>query len=358
MRPRYCLKHKDKYHVNIPKKHILCFKHFISHSPKTKCPKCKVKKSTICDDYDDDKKCNITASYNFPKLRPLKCLKHRKKGMVNIKRNHILCKINDISHGKKCKLDIDKYDTSSKYMKNKIYKQYKNELIEKIRKKFKNHHHKTILQNILSNSKDKKIVKLKKIRVERKKDENKRKNKNEDNFYKCKLCSNDLTVYIDHFNTKEHIDNFNKNIEITTKKSIENKFIDIIFKFKIYKPGTFLNDLHFKKIAKQKINEKMNKNKKYKYNITFYKGAVDNMSNKLLDYKYSYNPEDIIKAININYSDRNMFKSSDAKDTSYEQQTKIRQDEINKKEKERLDNIKLLEEKKEPDNFLKKIKKC
>ena len=133
MRPRYCLEHKDKYHVNTPKKHILCYKHFISHSPKTKCPKCKVKKSIKC----DDKKCEITASYNFPKLRPLKCLKHRKKGMANIKRNHILCKIHDISHGrkaecKKCKIDIDKYDTSSKYMKNKIYKQFKKELIEKI----------------------------------------------------------------------------------------------------------------------------------------------------------------------------------------------------------------------------------
>ena len=81
--------------------------------------------------------------------------------MVNIKRNHILCEIHDISHSKKtkckkCKLDINNYDTSSKYMKNKIYKQYKNELIEKIKKKFINHDHKTILQNILNNSKDKK----------------------------------------------------------------------------------------------------------------------------------------------------------------------------------------------------------
>ena len=100
----------------------------------------------------------------------------------------------------------------------------------------------------------------------------------------------------------------------------------------------------------------MNKNKKYKYNITFYKGAVDNMSNKLLDYKYSYNPEDIIKAINVNYSDMNMFNSSNAKDTSHEQQTKIRQDELNKKEKERLDNIKLLEEKEEPGKLLEENK--
>ena len=46
--------------------------------------------------------------------------------MVNIKRKHELCKKHDISHSKKsrckiCKLDIDNYDTSSKYMQDKIY---------------------------------------------------------------------------------------------------------------------------------------------------------------------------------------------------------------------------------------------
>ena len=168
MRPRFCFDHKDKYHVNTPKKHILCFKHFISHSPKTKCPKCKIKKSTKCDE------CNITASYNFPKLRPLKCLKHRETGMVNIKRKHVLCKKHDISHSKKsgckiCKLDIDNYDTSSKYMQDKIYKQFKKELIEQIKKKFKNPHYKEILKDILNNSKDEKIIKFEKIIDKRKK---------------------------------------------------------------------------------------------------------------------------------------------------------------------------------------------
>ena len=78
MKPKFWFDHKDEYHVNIPKKNILCTIHYISHSPKTKCPKCKIKKSTKC--YE----CNITANYNFPKLRPLKCLKHRETGMVNI----------------------------------------------------------------------------------------------------------------------------------------------------------------------------------------------------------------------------------------------------------------------------------
>ena len=334
MRPRYCFDHKDKLHVNIPKKHKLCYKHYISHSPKTKCPKCKIKKSPKCDE------CNITASYNFPKSRPLKCLKHRKKGMVNIKRKHILCEVHDISHNKKveckkCKLDIDNYDNSSKYMKNKIYKQYKNDLMENINKKFKNHDPKTILQNILNNSKNKKITKFKKIRSERKK-----KRKNKDKIYKCKICSDNLSVNIDHFNSKEHIDNFNNNIKLTINKSIKEKFIDIIFKFKITNEGAFLNDLHFKKIAKQEINKNMDKNKKYKYSITFYKGFSDNITNKLTDGNYTYNPINIIEAINNNYNDIHMFNTSKTVDTSHEQQTKIRQDELIKKEKARYNRIK------------------
>ena len=117
----------------------------------------------------------ITASYNFPKLRPLKCLKHRGTGMINIKRKHVLCKKHDISHSKKsgckiCKLYIDNYDTSSKYMQNKIYKQFKKELIENIKKKFKNHHYK----EILNNSKDEKIIKFKKIIDKRKKTKRKK----------------------------------------------------------------------------------------------------------------------------------------------------------------------------------------
>ena len=94
--------------------------------------------------------------------------------MVDIKRKHVLCKKHDNSHSKKsrckvCKLDIDNYDTSSKYMQNEIHKQFKKELIEKIKKKFKNHHYKEILKNILNNSKDEKIIKFKKIIDKRKK---------------------------------------------------------------------------------------------------------------------------------------------------------------------------------------------
>ena len=145
-------------------------------------------------------------------------------------------------------------------MKNKIYKQYKNDLMENINKKFKNHDPKTILQNILNNSKNEKYIKFKKIRSERKK-KRENKDKKENKIYKCKICSDNLSVSIDHFNSKEHIDNFNNNIKLTIKKSIKEKFIDIIFKFKVINEGAFLNDLHFKKIAKQEINKNMDKNK-------------------------------------------------------------------------------------------------
>ena len=360
MKPRYCFDHKDKLHVNIPKKHKLCYEHYISYSPKTICPKCKIKKSPKCDE------CDITASYNFPKFRPLKCLKHRKKGMINIKRKHILCEVHDISHSKKveckkCKLDIDNYDNSSKYMKNKIYKQYKNDLIKNIKEKFKNHDPKTILQNIFNNSKDEKIVKFKKIRSERKKkreNKKKRKDEKENKIYKCKICSDNLSVNINHFNSKEHIDNFNNNINLTIKKSIKEKFIDIIFKFKITNEGAFLNDLHFKKIAKQEINKNMNKNKKYKYNITFYRGFSDNMTNKLSDMNFSYSPINIIEAINNDYKDINMFNKTQTIDTTHEQQTKIRQDELIRKEKARLNRIKAYSmTKEEEDELYKKNKK-
>ena len=57
-------------------------------------------------------------------------------------------------------IDIDKYDKSSKYMQNKIFKNFKNNLIEKIKKKFKNYSYKEIYINILNNSTDKKLLNL------------------------------------------------------------------------------------------------------------------------------------------------------------------------------------------------------
>ena len=270
--------------------------------------------------------------------------------MINIKRKYILCKKHDISHSKEsgckiCKLDIDNYDISSKYMQNKIYKQFIKELIKKIKEKFKNHHYKEILKNILNDSNDEKIIKFKNIIDKRKKTKRKKnKNKQNDKVYICKLCGENLNAPIDHFTSEEHINNFNKNIEISTKKSIEEKFVDIIFKFKINTKDAFLKDLYFKEVAKQKARENMIKNKKYKYNITFHKGFKDNITNKLTDYKISYNTEDIFNAIDTTFSDMNILNTTDRNGNPDEEKTKLRQKEIIEKEKERLDAIESMSE--------------
>ena len=55
-------------------------------------------------------------------MKPKYCFKHKKEGMVNTKRDHKLC-LNCKSSYKtkctlqKCKYNIDKYKTASKYMK-------------------------------------------------------------------------------------------------------------------------------------------------------------------------------------------------------------------------------------------------
>ena len=59
--------------------------------------------------------------------------------------------------------------------------------------------------------------------------------------YICSVCEleNDLSLHCSeqqyvkksHFKLKLHIDNFNKNVSVKIKKSIEGKFIDIIFDF-------------------------------------------------------------------------------------------------------------------------------
>ena len=88
----------------------------------------------------------------------------------------------------------------------------------------------------------------------------------------------------------------------------------------------------------------MIKNKKYKYNITLYKGCSDNLTNKLTDYKTSYNTEDIFNAIDTTFSDMNILNTTDRNDNPDEEKTKLRQKEIIEKEKERLDAIESMSE--------------
>ena len=102
------------------------------------------------------------------------------------------------------------------------------------------------------------------------------KNSNEEKYI-CSLCNleqdlslislDQLDVKKGHFKLKLHIDNFNKNVNIKTNKSIEDKFIDIIFDFKNLQNTHIYEDLYLKDVMKRKINEKKKKNKNYKYSI-------------------------------------------------------------------------------------------
>ena len=67
----------------------------------------------------------------------------------------------------------------------------------------------------------------------------------------CLLCNQ--TVNKSHYFSKKHIDNFDKNITITTRNSIKKKFIDIIFNFHIIDKDAFYKDLYFKDKVKSLI---------------------------------------------------------------------------------------------------------
>ena len=56
-----------------------------------------------------------------------------------------------------------------------------------------------------------------------------------------------------HFKLKSHIDNFNEKIKIKINKSIEDKFVDIIFDFNKLKNNHIYSDLHFREIIKEEI---------------------------------------------------------------------------------------------------------
>ena len=79
----------------------------------------------------------------------------------------------------------------------------------------------------------------------------------------CLLCKQ--TVNKNHYFSKKHIDNFNKNITIKTRTSIKKKFIDIIFDFHIIDRDVFYKDLYFKDKVKSLILENRKEIKAIKY---------------------------------------------------------------------------------------------
>ena len=102
------------------------------------------------------------------------------------------------------------------------------------------------------------------------------KNSNESRYI-CSVCKleDDLSLHLSeqqyvkksHFKLKLHIDNFNDKVSVKVDKSIEGKFIDIIFDFKELWNTSIYEDLHLKKIMKEKFNENKKQNKKYKTTI-------------------------------------------------------------------------------------------
>ena len=72
--------------TNIRKKHILCKIHDISDSKNTTCKLCKKPKK-----YCNENNCYTTASFDFEiGDRPIKCMNHKEKDMINVKRKYIV----------------------------------------------------------------------------------------------------------------------------------------------------------------------------------------------------------------------------------------------------------------------------
>ena len=166
--------------------------------------------------YCIEKNCKTLASYNYEKLKPIYCNKHKLEKMVNTKRNHKLCQ--DCKKGylkkcntPKCKYTIKNYKNSTKYMKQKIIKYLKDNFIE---------------------------------------------------FYMCRICAQ--IVDRDHFFTEEHIELFNTLCKIKIDKSLKNSFIKIKCKFIDNRYNYIYTDLYFKKHIKDIILKNIDINKYYK----------------------------------------------------------------------------------------------
>ena len=136
--------------------------------------------------------------------------------MVNVKRNLKLCQdcqkgFLKKCHTPKCKYTIKNYKDGTKYMKLKIIKYLKENNIE---------------------------------------------------FYICRICAQ--IVDKEHFDTKEHIEQFNSACKIKIDKSLEDSFIKIKCKFIDDRYNYIYTDLYFKKHIKDIILKNIDTNKYYK----------------------------------------------------------------------------------------------
>ena len=166
--------------------------------------------------YCIEKNCKTLASYNYEKLKPKYCNKHKLDEMINVKRGHKLCQDCKIGYKNKCntpscKYTIKNYENSSKYMKLKIIKYLKDNFIE---------------------------------------------------FYMCRICGQ--IVDKEHFDTEKHIEKFNSVCKIDIDKSLKDTFIKIKCKFNDIRYNYIYTDLYFKKHIKDIILKNINTNKYYK----------------------------------------------------------------------------------------------
>ena len=88
----------------------------------------------------------------------------------------------------------------------------------------------------------------------------------------CLLCNQNVNKQ--HYFFKKHIDNFDKNITITTRNSIKKKFIDIIFNFHVIDKNVFYKDSYFKDKVKSLILKNCKKDKNYKLSVYKYNQSV------------------------------------------------------------------------------------
>ena len=122
--------------------------------------------------------------------------------------------------------------------------------------------------------------------------------------FDCLLCNE--TVNKEHYFSKKHIDNFDKNITIKTRTSIKKKFIDIIIDFHIIDKDVFYKDLYFKDKVKSLILKHRKKDKEYK--ITIYKfnqSVKDNLTNFWIE---KFNIDSMTEIDNIDKLNLKNFK--------------------------------------------------
>ena len=166
--------------------------------------------------YCIEKDCKTESSYNYENLKPIYCNKHKLEKMVNVQRNHKLCKDCEKNYLKKCntpkcKYTIKNYKNGTRYMKLKIIKYLKENNIE---------------------------------------------------FYMCRICAQ--IVDKEHFDTEEHINQFKASSKIKIDKSLKDSFITIRCKFIDNRYNYIYTDLYFKKHIKDIIIKNIDTNKYYK----------------------------------------------------------------------------------------------